>query len=358
MDKQAFILIVGAGIAGLTTAVWLHRAGCRVQLFDAGEAGQESTWAGGGIVSAVPPWAYPDSINQSIARSCELYPALIEQLQTDTGIDCEYRQCGLILTARPQAEAQAWLADHDIAFEYGRRADFEAALSQPAETAIVLPEVCQVRNPRLGRALKAWLEQQTIVVSEKIPVERILHQHHRATGIRLGNGQEISADGIVIACGAWTDRLLRRSGLNGFGIRPMRGQMLLYRASPGLIRHIVNTPSGYLIPRADGRILAGSTVEAAGFDRRPNRAGFEQLSQMAHQLLPELTQDRIELHWAGLRPGIEGDRPLCGAYPGIHGLWLQSGGFRNGLGIAPANAERLSDEIVKFSTEQTQTVNS
>lgn len=358
LDKQASILIVGAGIAGLTTAVWLHQAGYRVRLLDAGQAGQESTWAGGGIVSAVPPWAYPENINQRIARSRELYPDLIERLQTATGIDCEYQQCGLLLSGWPEIEARQWLAGRTIPFEYGQRADFEPALNQPDDPVIVLPEVSQVRSPRLGRALIAWLKQHSVIISENHPVERILVRQKRAIGIRLSDGREISTDGIVIACGAWTDRLLQRSGLNRFGIRPIRGQMLLYRTQPGLIRHIINTPAGYLIPRTDGRILAGSTVEPAGFDRRPNRNGFDQLSQMAHQLLPELTSDRIELHWSGLRPGIDRDEPLCGAHPGVHALWLQSGGFRNGLGMAPANAEYLSREIVKFSTETVQTVNS
>ena len=358
MNRQASILIIGAGIAGLTTAVWLHRAGYRVRLFDASQAGQESTWAGGGIVSAVPPWAYPDSINQRIARSRELYPALIEQLQAATEIDCEYQQCGLMLSGWPDVEARQWLTGRTIEFEYGQRADFEPALNEPADPAIVLPEVSQVRSPRLGRALIAWLKKHSVVLSENRPAERILHHQKRATGIRLSDGEEISADGIVVACGAWTDRLLQRSGLKCFGIRPVRGQMLLYRAPPGLIRHIINTPSGYLIPRADGRILAGSTVESASFDRRPNQAGFDLLSQMAQRLLPELKPDRIELHWSGLRPGIDGDRPLCGAYPDIHALWVQSGGFRNGLGMAPANAEQLSREIVKSRTETVQTVNS
>ncbi|MEM7053605.1 MAG: FAD-dependent oxidoreductase [Pseudomonadota bacterium] len=352
MANKADVLIVGAGVAGLCTAFWLHEAGYSIKLFDAGAVGQESSWAGGGIISAVPPWAYPESINQGIARSRDLYPQLIERLQSETGIDCEYQQCGLLLCDWPEDNAQRWLVKNGITAQYASRAEFESALNHPDTPAILLPEVSQLRSPRFVRVLHQWLLQAGVEIIAHTPIESILHRRRSITGIRLSNGTSVHADQVVLAAGAWTDRLLARSGLNGFGIQPMRGQMLLYRAEPGLIRHIVNTPGGYLIPRRDGRILAGSTVEPVGFDRRPSSSGFEQLRRMAELLLPELRPDRIELHWAGLRPSIAGDKPLCGPYAEIKGLWLQSGGFRNGLGLAPANAKSLTKQIVNSDTKK------
>ena len=343
--SEADALVIGGGVAGLTAALWLHRAGLEVTVVDAGTPGGESTWAGGGIVCPVPPWAYPDAVESLVRRSRELFPALCTELAEETGIDSEYRVCGLVLTADPGRAGEAWLAHGHTPFQRGRLGDFEPALARPDTPALLLPEVAQVRNPRLARALVAHLAAHGVEVLAHRPVAALDLERGRCIGATLSDGTAFRADRTVLAAGAWTDSLLEASGLPTLGIAPVRGQMLLFRIDPGTPRHVVNLADGYLIPRADGHVLAGSTVERAGFDARPTREALHRLMAMAQAHCPRLTPDRLVAQWAGLRPGIRDDRPAIGRHAAADGLWLQAGGYRNGLGMAPAAAERLTEMI-------------
>ncbi len=339
------VLIIGAGVAGLTTAESLRRAGFKVALIDAGPPAGESSWAGGGILCPVPPWNYPDVVNALVARSRELYPELIERIEAGTGIDCEYRRTGLLLMLDPGRRGLAWLDQHGDSHERGPVGRFEPQLAHPDQPALRLGGIPQVRNPRLGRALTLWLRSQGVDIFSHTPVARLKLAGDLVDGAELGCGRHLSAGAVVLAAGAWTDRLLLASGLQPLGIDPVRGQMLLFNPGRRLITNIINGGSGYLIPRADHRILAGSTVEAVGFERRPTRNAYHAILQSATAMLPALTEAALECQWTGFRPGVRDDRPHIGAYPGARCLWINSGGFRNGLGIAPAAAEALQRQL-------------
>lgn len=339
------VLVIGAGIAGLTSAMALHRAGHGVCVVDAGAAGAESTWAGGGIVSPVPPWDYPDALNGLTERSRQLFPDLAAMLARETGIDCEYRTTGLVLLMDPGTEGMEWLAASDLEVEHGPASQFEPALADGDQPALYLPDIAQVRNPRLARGLVQWLCDRDVAIYEHRSVQAIDLAGDKVRGVQLADGSRIEADAVIVAAGAWTDRVLQASLLDGLGIHPVRGQMLLFGPDSPTIGPMVNSGAGYLIPRADGRILAGSTVEDAGFDRRPERNGYQQILEAARAMLPALDESGLECHWTGFRPGIAGGLPAIGAYPGIRGLWINAGGFRNGLGIAPAAAEVLIRQL-------------
>lgn len=341
--KRPDVVVVGAGVIGLTTAWALLQAGRHPLVLEAGEPARESSWAGGGIICPVPPWRYPQTVNQLVFRSRELFPALIAGLEQDSGIDCEYQVSGLLLLGELFEQGREWLAAEWPGCRSGRASDFEPQLRPPEAPAVLLPDVPQVRNPRLARALVIALQRCGVELRACTPVRYVECATGRVTGLILASGERLPVDELVLAAGAWTDRLLEASGLSGLGIEPVRGQMLLFRPRRRLLRHIVNHGRGYLIPRRDGRILAGSSAERVGFDRRPQARFYREALAMARSCLPGLQESDMECHWLGFRPGMRGDLPAIGAYPGIHGLWLNAGHYRNGLGMAPASAELLLD---------------
>ena len=334
-------MVVGGGVVGLTTALALAERGQRITVLEAGEPGMESSWAGGGIVSPVPPWRYPERINQLVVRSRHLFPSMAERLHALSDVDIEYLHSGLLLSGTLPEEGRDWLSQAGVVVEWGQAGDFESALANPTEAVALLPEVTQVRNSRLVRALALALPQLGVEI-QRFKVARLkVSQAGRVQGVVGVDGAQINADQVVVASGAWADQVLAASGLSTIGLRPVRGQMLLFKQAPGVLRHIVNTGEGYLIPRADGHILVGSTVEEVGFDRRPSQAGHDRLLAFAQRHVPVLSAANLICHWAGLRPGATRSLPVVGPSPEVDGLWLNLAHFRNGVGLAPACAELL-----------------
>jgi len=339
-------VVVGGGVIGLTTALALVDCGHRVTVVEAGEPGMESSWAGGGIVSPVPPWRYPERINQLVERSRQLFPALSQRLQALSGVDIEYLHSGLLLTGSLPEEGRTWLLQQAargvMAVEWGQAADFEPALAKLTEPVALLPAVTQVRNSRLVQALAIALQQLGVGI-QYFPVAKLdISASGRVIGVIGTEGHQLKADQVVLAAGAWADHVLRRSGLSEIGLRPVRGQMLLFKQAAGMLKRIVNTGEGYLIPRADGHILVGSTVEEVGFDRRPSREAYDHLLAMAQRHVPALGEAAVVCHWAGLRPGATRPLPVLGPSQEVDGLWLNLAHFRNGVGMAPACAELMA----------------
>jgi glycine oxidase len=181
-----------------------------------------------------------------------------------------------------------------------------------------------------------------------------LHEHTEVTGLRIQAGTiegvktragDFDAGCVVIAGGAWSPRILQTAGLT-VAVEPVRGQMIQFAASPDLLRHIVLQSGHYLIPRKDGLVLAGSTMEYAGFDKTTTDAARKTLSEWAIGLVPALSGCGIVRQWAGLRPGTREGIPFIGACPAVRGLYLNTGHFRNGVVMAPASAQLLLDSVL------------
>lgn len=337
-------LIVGGGIIGLLSARELSQAGSRVTLIDMGETGRESSWAGGGILSPLYPWRSPASITGLAHWSQARYPALTTALLDETGVDPEFTVSGL-LTLDTEDAQQAL----DWAGREGSRIDLidgtplhesEPALGLRPNRALRMPDIAQVRPPRLARAVRQSLESK-VAFREREEVLEILIEDGRAIGLRTASGR-ILADRILVCAGAWTSRLLERLGCQP-AIEPVRGQMILFLGEPGQIRHITLWRDRYLIPRRDGHLLFGSTLEHEGFSKRTTAEAKEALHRAATDLFPILKRTPIEDHWAGLRPGSPNGIPFIGSCPGIQGLFLNAGHYRNGLVTAPASARLAAD---------------
>ncbi|MDH5785909.1 MAG: glycine oxidase ThiO [Chromatiales bacterium] len=347
---MADVHIIGGGLIGMLCARFLAQAGVNVAIYERGELGRESSWAGGGILSPLYPWRYSDAVTELARWGQSRYEEVAAELRRESGIDPEYRRTGLLLLDIDETErqrAEVWAGRFDYHLEYlDRKAilKLQPNLGEISSQAIWMPEVAQLRNPRLLKALRISLERLGVAIHEQTPVREILHYKGVITGLSTEQGQ-VPASRVVVAGGAWSAEILKGLGIQ-IEVAPVRGQMLLFRAEPGLLEHTVLSGNHYLIPRADGRILAGSTLEHVGFDRQITDEGRDELYDFATRLLPPLEECEVEMQWSGLRPGSPDGIPCIGASGSLSGLYINAGHFRNGVVIGLASARLLADQIL------------
>lgn len=339
------VTVIGAGIVGLTTAWALSEAGMAVRLLDRMAPGREASWAGGGILCPLHPWRYPDAVQALAWRAAAAYPELAGRLAERTGIDPEWTRSGLLILDGDPAAARPWSRRWNQPIELvspGEVAAREPALAPTERPAVRLPQAAQVRNPRLLQALSSALRARGVTIREHCAVHGLRVAAGRVIALETDEGL-VSTDGpVVVATGAWSGDLLAPLGAS-VPVAPVKGQMLLFEATPGLIGHVVLKGDRYAIARRDGRVLFGSTVESAGFDKQPDPAIGQQLREAALALIPALAEAHLAAHWAGLRPGSPDGIPIIGRHPQITNLWLNAGHYRNGVLLAPASAELLAD---------------
>lgn len=322
---------MGAGVAGLTTAQRLLLQGASVTIVDSGAVGQESSWAGGGILAPLCPWDYADEVTRLTSLGAALFPQWAADLHAATGIDPEYVVSGMrVLAPFDLSLARQWCVGHGV------------RLAENTDS-LLLPEVAQVRNPRLLQALRKHVEMLGGRVIEHCEVLDILTRAGRVRALATTCG-EFSADRYVVCAGAWSKKLLGAYAIK-LDIRPMRGQMLLFKFDSPPLPHILLQDGMYLIPRRDGHLLVGSTLEDVGFDKSTTDEARNSLLLRAQLLLPALREMPLVMHWAGLRPASPGNIPTIGRHPQLQNLYINSGHFRYGVTMAPASAAILVNEL-------------
>jgi glycine oxidase len=327
------VIVVGGGIVGCLTALNLANRGCSVTLVErnvvAAQTSGESSWAGAGILFPLLPWMYKDAVNQLAMAGASLYPTLCERLLTETGIDPEYSQSGMQIlpsfdeTAAHETVAIDWCKSYQVPVEKNAK-------------GLLLSTIAQVRPPHLLQALRAILIQQNVTLLENTQLEP-LKNVNVIDGWRTNTGAVLEADAFVVTSGAWSFDLLKETAA-GLNIKPMRGQILLYENVTEKLEHIIYSNGFYLVPRRDGLLLAGSTLEDVGFDTRTTDDVKQALQTKAESILPSLKHAAIRKHWSGLRPGTPDNLPTIAAHPTIKNLYLNTGHFRYGLTMAPASA--------------------
>ncbi len=347
------IIVIGASISGMMSAHELLLAGAQVTLIERQQTGRESSWAGGGIISPLYPWRYADAVNLLASNSQKAYPALAAQLAENTGIDPEYLISGLLILAPDETRtAVSWAQQWQVELQQLDRQqmyDIETTLKSPVEEGLWLPQVAQVRNPRFMKALHKELENLGANFILESPVTGFEHKGANITAVKTAD-RHYSADNIIVCCGAWAAEMLRDT-MPQPKIEPVRGQMLLFKTKPGTVKRITLWDSHYTVPRKDGRVLFGSTIEHTGFIKETTREAADLLHQCAIDLYPQLADYPIEHHWAGLRPGSPGGVPYIGRHPEYTNLFINAGHYRNGVVLAPASAKLVADLVLRRETE-------
>jgi len=339
------VAIIGGGLVGMLTAYFLAKQGVSVTIFDKSELAQESSWAGGGILSPLYPWKYPDAVNRLARESQRLYPELIETLIEETDVDPQYWRCGMnILASDVSKEGYAWLRKNDVKYS---QTIGEWNRENPAPY-LYLPNIAQVRNPRFAKTMKAALAYLGVTTLPNTAVLDIAKMPNGLFKLETKK-QSLLAERVVVCAGAWTRKVLchvsgkiSHTDSHNVDIKPVRGQMLLYDTPPGSLSSMILAKGKYIIPRRDGKVLVGSTMEDVGFCKDTTMDAKQSIKAFVAEHCATLSQYPIVSHWSGLRPGSPSGVPYIGEHPSISGLFVNSGHFRNGVILAPASANLMS----------------
>ncbi|VAW75076.1 Glycine oxidase ThiO [hydrothermal vent metagenome] len=345
---MADCIIIGAGLIGMLTAHELVNAGLQVTVLDRQRPGRESSWAGGGILSPLYPWNYPNAVNELASWGQQRYADYCQQLMDASGIDPQWTQTGLLIADIESPDLlNSWQNRFNAKLERVSSNQIQAiepGLGIDVADAVWLPQVAQVRNPRLVQALRTSLERAGVEFRSDCPAQAWVTNGDWVSAVKTPEG-ELSAGAYIVAGGAWSGELLSTTGLQ-LPIEPIRGQMLLFKGPPGLVRTITLYQSRYVIPRRDGHVLVGSTLEQVGFDKQTTAEARADLEASAYQLIPALARHTIEQHWSGLRPGSPAGIPAIGPHPELGNLFINTGHFRNGVVLGPASARLLADHVL------------
>ena len=360
-------LILGGGVIGLSLAYELAGRGMKVRVLDRAQPGQEASWAGAGIIPASKRVERDHPYDQLAGLSAALHPYWAEMLREETLIDNGYRRCGGIYLARdPETWHAVELAADDWygrvlnveRLEAARLRELEPALGCSFEAtgwphrvlaAYYLPDEAQLRNPRHVRALVAACHKRGVTITPDCEVEQFIVQGERLIGVTTRD-ETIPGDVVVVAAGAWTRSLLEPLGVT-IRVKPIRGQMVLFRGERPLLRQVINDGPRYFVPRDDGRVLVGSTEEDAGFEKETTERGIAGLKKFARDVSPAVADMPIEKTWAGLRPGTGDGLPYLGRVPGLNNAFVAAGHFRSGLHLSPGTAVVMSQLIRGEKTE-------
>lgn len=347
-NKYFDALIIGGGIIGMLTARNLQIQGLNVALIEKGTLGSQATWAAGGILSMLKPWHTNRCSQALVDEGRTHFAALIEELKRETGVDSEYIQSGmLVMDCDEKQQAHAWAKEKNEIVEYLDRTKIQAiepALEKHFQHALYVPKIAQVRPPKLIQALHQSLMQRPITIYENTPVTQLKIKNNQVLGVKTDN-TTLYANNIVLCSGAWTKNLLKQK--TGVDIEPVRGQMLLYKTANTLLKRIILHDNSYLIPRKDGHILCGSTLEHVGFENKVTLEAKLELENTAQNLLPELAQHEPIKQWSALRPGTQQNAPYICQHPIIKGLYINSGHFRYGIVMSIASARIITDLVAK-----------
>ena len=352
----ADVVVVGGGVIGLSIARALALRGVPdIMLIERTRLGAEASSAAAGILGPQAEANQADEFFQLACQSRDLYPAFSAALKEESGIDIELDQTGtLYLAFTEKDEAQIahryeWQTRAGYEVEQLTSAEarmFEPSVSTKTRSALRFPRDVQVENRRLVAALASANEQLGVRLVTGCDVRSIKTERGRIVAVETSLGS-IATTTVIIAAGAWSS-LIPVSDISPLPVRiePVRGQMLCFETNPRLARHVIYSPRGYLVPRSDGRLLAGATSEHAGFDKQVTAEGVCALTEQSIEMVPGLSKAPLIDSWSGLRPHATDDRPVLGKCTEVEGLIYATGHYRNGILLAPITGDLIADTVV------------
>ncbi len=355
-SETAEVAIIGGGVIGLAVARALALRGVRgVLLIERNGPGAESSSAAAGMLA---PQAEANRAHEFFYLTCQsrdMYPAFAAALLDETGIDIELETTGtlyLAFTEHDEAELQNrydWQSEAGLLIEKLSAAavrQLEPSINEDVRAALKFPLDTQVENRRLISALVAANEKLGVRLETGTEVTSLKIERDRVTGIETSVGF-IATEAVVIAGGAWSSLLgAGDKALPNLRIKPVRGQMLCFEPKPQIARHVIYSPRGYIVPRRDGRLLAGSTSEHAGFEKQVTAAGVQAILAAAVELSPRIASLPLTDSWAGLRPRAADTLPVLGPCAEIAGVYYATGHYRNGILLAPVTGELIAQAII------------
>lgn len=353
------VIVVGGGVIGCSIAYYLAGEGVRVTVLEKGEIGGEASCAAAGMLAPLAEASERGPFRDLGMASLRMFGELAPMLREESGVDIEYLKSGILRVPRSEAEGERlkgltrgngapglelhWLDRDELR-------TLEPGISPAAPGALYSPEEHQVNADRLVRAFAGAAERRGVSLRRDGCVIAFERNKRRITGVRTAK-ESLSAGHVVLAAGAWSGQLARRSNIP-LPVFPVRGQIMALPASRSMLKHILWREDGYLVPKANGLIFAGATVERVGFRKNTTANGLGTLRRMSASLAPLLRNLDPADTWAGLRPGSADGLPILGPAPHCEGLTIAAGHYRNGILLSPITGQLIAHSILEGSSNE------
>jgi glycine oxidase len=362
-DQQPNVAIIGAGIIGLSIGLRLVREGCRVDVFDRGEAGRGATFAAAGMLAA---GVEAEPGEQDLLRLClesqAMWPEFARELETVSGQTVDLRREGTLVVALNRDDVETLRHKYEFQRNLGIELEWfsgaavkerEPHLHPRTAGAVYSANDGQVDNRRVATALRKVFVEAQGHLHEHQEVAGIDVEAGRVKGVMIGDRLH-SADIVILAAGAWSRQIAGLPVTALPPVRPVKGQMVAVRMNPNdpLVKHVIWAPKSYLVPRLDGRLILGATTEEKGFDANLTAGGVMALLEAAWRALPGIEELPIDEMWTGFRPGSRDDAPILGPVSDVSGLVLATGHHRNGILLAPITAQTIAHFVLRGKIDQ------
>jgi len=347
-DAGSDVLIVGGGIMGSAVALRLAQRGVAVTVIERGIPGAEASSAAAGMLAPQTEADGPGPMLALGLKSRALYPDLAVELHDATGIDVGYQRSGVLaLGFEDDDPGLSFRRTWQVA--QGQRAELlaepalralEPALGTSIRAALHFPDDAQVNPAALARAFSQAAAVAGARFLQGRYVRRVVVEQGAVTGLEL-DGEVLSTGAVVLAAGSWSG-LVEGGGVPALVVRPARGQLVAIETRPPLFHHVLSVHGrGYLVPRRDGTVVAGSTVEMVGFRKEVTVGGLANILELARRLVPALADAPVLSSWSNFRPYTEDQLPVLGA-TAVRGLFLATGHHRNGILLAPITGDAIA----------------
>ena len=355
--RKPDVAIVGGGIIGCAIAFFLAKAGVRPLVLERGQAGGEASSGAAGLLSAQVHTDEPGVLFDLKLASRALYQLLAAELLDRTEIDIEYRELGHLAPALTEEETEAiakrvtWQAARGLpaaTLTAKEARELEPGLTLDVRGAGWFPQDHHVNNTAVTQAFAGATIRLGGEVRTGCPVQDLIAEGERVVGVRAKD-ENILADTVVLCAGAWSGQFEKAVG-TALPVFPAKGQIVVARKEAPVIRHVVYGAAGYVLPRATGEHLMGSTVEYVGFDKGVTLEGLTSIMEGLLHLVPSLGTAEMAASWGCLRPATPDGLPILGAVPSRPGLIIATGHFRNGILLAPITGKLIAELITQGET--------